>query len=98
MWDIIWRLGVFAKSLDLFAMDSGEFFYEDDQADDSIPQIQKLTKANNILPVWGNQGSMNMNPLVLENITDSPYFKNKLSEFKLWSEVMDEVYYNVSSQ
>ena len=37
----------------------------------------------NILPVWGNQASMNLNPLILTNITQSPYFKVNLTEKKV---------------
>ena len=40
----------------------------------------------NILPVWGNQASMNLNPLILTNITQSPYFKVNLTEKKVLNE------------
>ena len=40
----------------------------------------------NILPVWGNQASMNLNPLILTNITQSPYFKVSLTEKKVLNE------------
>ena len=44
-------------------------------------------KGGNILPFWGNQTTMNMNPLILTNVTTSPYFKVTLAEVtvSLWS-------------
>lgn len=30
---------------------------------------------NNNLPLWGNERSMNLNPLILTNIQSSHYFK-----------------------
>jgi hypothetical protein len=34
-------------------------------------------KKNNILPLWGNERSMNLNPLILTNIQSSHYFKGR---------------------
>nr|XP_054770176.1 pre-mRNA-splicing factor 38B-like isoform X1 [Lytechinus pictus] len=51
---------------------------------------------NNTLPQWGNQQSMNLNPLILTNIQSSPYFKNDLFKLKTYHEVIDEIYYKVS--
>merc|ERR1711976_167246 len=53
-------------------------------------------KKGNILPIWGNQQSMNMNPLILTNIRNSPYSKVNLVELKTYHEVIDEIYYKVS--
>uniref|UniRef100_S4RRN6 Pre-mRNA-splicing factor 38B n=1 Tax=Petromyzon marinus TaxID=7757 RepID=S4RRN6_PETMA len=49
----------------------------------------------NALPLWGNEKTMNMNPLILTNIQASPYFKVELYELKTYHEV-DEIYYKVS--
>ena len=35
------------------------------------------------LSCWGNQQSMNLNPLILTNITGSPYFKVQLFNIKV---------------
>ena len=35
------------------------------------------------LSCWGNQQSMNLNPLILTNITGSPYFKVQLFNVKV---------------
>lgn len=43
----------------------------------------------------GNQQSMNLNPLILTNITGSPYFKVQLFNIKTYHEVIDEIYYKV---
>jgi len=47
------------------------------------------------LSCWGNQQSMNLNPLILTNITGSPYFKVQLFNIKTYHEVIDEIYYKV---
>lgn len=44
--------------------DREQVLYEDDMDDESIPYEQRITKANNILPLWGNLHSMNLNHLV----------------------------------
>lgn len=35
-------------------------------------------KQHNTLPFWGNETSMNLNPLILANIQSSSYFKGEL--------------------
>ncbi len=52
-------------------------------------------RKGNVLPVWGNANTMNINPLILTNITGSPYFKVNLFEIKTYHEVVDEIYYKV---
>lgn len=36
------------------------------------------SKQSNILPLWGNERTMNLNPLILTNIQSSHYFKGNL--------------------
>lgn len=38
---------------------------------------KKSGKQHNILPLWGNEASMNLNPLILANIQGSSYFKGR---------------------
>ncbi|XP_077541144.1 uncharacterized protein LOC144153351 isoform X2 [Haemaphysalis longicornis] len=52
-------------------------------------------KKNNVLPLWGNEKTMNLNNLILTNILSSPYFKVNLYKLKTYHEVVDEIYYNV---
>lgn len=52
-------------------------------------------KKNNILPIYGNHDSMNLNPLILTNIQSSVYFKVTLFQLKTYHEVIDEIYYQV---
>lgn len=52
-------------------------------------------KANNTLAVWGNEKTMNLNNLILTNILQSPYFKVTLYRLSTYSEIIDEVWYNV---
>lgn len=37
----------------------------------------KTSKQHNILPIWGNEQTMNLNPLILANIQGSSYFKGR---------------------
>lgn len=39
-------------------------------------------KQHNTLPFWGNETSMNLNPLILANIQSSSYFKGKRAKKK----------------
>eukprot|EP00058_Branchiostoma_floridae_P003344 XP_002588832.1 hypothetical protein BRAFLDRAFT_129046 [Branchiostoma floridae] len=50
---------------------------------------------SNVLPLWGNDKTMNLNSLILTNIQSSPYFKNDLFQLKTYHEVIDEIYYKV---
>lgn len=36
---------------------------------------KKSGKQHNTLPLWGNEATMNLNPLILANIQSSSYFK-----------------------
>ncbi|XP_049938562.1 pre-mRNA-splicing factor 38B-like [Schistocerca serialis cubense] len=55
----------------------------------------KEEKKNNVLQLWGNERTMNLNPLILENIRTSYYFKVNLRKLKTYHEVVDEIYYRV---
>ena len=52
-------------------------------------------KKGNIIKVWGNKESMNLNSMILTNILQSPYYKNHLNELTTYYEVVDEIYYRV---
>nr|XP_019548395.2 pre-mRNA-splicing factor 38B isoform X2 [Aedes albopictus] len=56
---------------------------------------KKSAKQNNALPLWGNESTMNLNPLILANIQGSSYFKVSLFKLKTYHEVVDEIYYQV---
>jgi len=47
------------------------------------------------LQFYGNERTMNLNPLILANVQGSPYFKNELFEMRTFHEVVDEIYYKV---
>ncbi|XP_049846341.1 pre-mRNA-splicing factor 38B-like isoform X2 [Schistocerca gregaria] len=66
------------------------------QEEEKKTHAQKLEKKNNILPLWGNERTMNLNPLILTNIQSSHYFKVNLYELKTYHEVIDEIYYKVT--
>ena len=56
-----------------------------------------MSRDSNVLGIWGNKDSMNLNSLVLSNIMSSQYFKVALYEKKTYHEVVDEIYYRVRS-
>lgn len=58
-------------------------------------QPRKTGKQHNVLPLWGNEATMNLNPLILANIQSSSYFKVSLFKLKTYHEVVDEIYYQV---
>ncbi|VDP97923.1 unnamed protein product [Trichobilharzia regenti] len=60
-------------------------------ADDTDQQAPR----GNILKLWGNQQTMNLNTMIYTNIVQSPYFKANLVELKTYHEVIDEIYYKV---
>jgi len=68
---------------------------EDD--DPTIDNSGKSKNKNNVLPFCGNSKTMNLNQLILTNILNSPYFKQTLYQLKTYHEVIDEIYYQVSS-
>lgn len=68
--------------------------YEEEDEDECISKSG--TKASNVLPLWGNERTMNLNPLILTNIQSSHYFKVNLYELKTYHEVVDEIYYKVA--
>ncbi|XP_066942793.1 pre-mRNA-splicing factor 38B-like isoform X1 [Macrobrachium rosenbergii] len=68
---------------------AGAYEYEEDEK-------VIANKKSNGLPIWGNEKSMNLNPLILTNIQSSQYFKVNLYQLKTYHEVIDEIYYNVS--
>ncbi|CAH1112952.1 unnamed protein product [Psylliodes chrysocephalus] len=65
-------------------------------SDDDGSAPTKSSKQSNVLPLWGNERTMNLNPLILTNIQSSHYFKVNLYELKTYHEVVDEIYYKVS--
>lgn len=54
-----------------------------------------MARDSNVLGIWGNKESMNLNSLILNNIMASQYFKTGLYEKKTYHEVVDEIYYRV---
>lgn len=56
---------------------------------------KKFGKVHNVLPLTGNEATMNLNPLILANIQGSSYFKVHLFKLKTYHEVVDEIYYQV---
>ena len=59
--------------------------YDEDENSDYQDYDGRGGKKSNILPFWGNQNTMNLNPLILTNIQGSPYFKVNLFGLKVKS-------------
>lgn len=45
--------------------------------DEETKTVTHGSKKSNVLPLWGNERSMNLNALILTNIQSSHYFKGK---------------------
>uniref|UniRef100_A0A669Q3V5 Pre-mRNA-splicing factor 38B n=1 Tax=Phasianus colchicus TaxID=9054 RepID=A0A669Q3V5_PHACC len=65
------------------------------QLQSGAPKPAASGKQGNVLPLWGNEKTMNLNPMILTNILSSPYFKVQLYELKTYHEVVDEIYFKV---
>lgn len=75
---------------------NGEEEEEEEEGERQLNQKRpQKEKKGNVLPIWGNERTMNMNPLILTNIQSSHYFKVNLYELKTYHEVIDEIYYKV---
>lgn len=61
---------------------------------ETVPQLNK--KRGLKLPVHGNERTMNLNHLILANITESAYFRVDLVQYRQFDEVVDEIYYRVT--
>ena len=67
--------------------------YQDDEEFEE--EEEEYRPRGNNLKLWGNQVTMNLNPMIHTNITQSPYFKTNLVELTTYHEVIDEIYYKV---
>ena len=62
--------------------------------DDSMHTKSSKFRGNK-LPVHGNERTVNLNHLILANITESAYFRTDLVQHRGWEEMVDEIYYRV---
>ena len=60
---------------------------------ESIPSLKSFK--GNKLPVNGNERTMNLNHLILANITESAYFRTDLVQHRSYDDMIDEIYYRV---
>jgi len=74
-------------------MAMSEYYHHEEEDDDDEDNPNK--NKNNRVPFHGNDKTMNMNPLILANVQNSPYFKVDLFAMKTYHEVVDEIYYKV---
>jgi len=47
------------------------------------------------IAIWGSDDTFNMNPMLIQNISKSPYFQKCCSKLNDWSSLVDEIYYEV---
>ena len=67
---------------------------EDEDGDDETA-VDGNSQKRNVLPVHGNEKTMNLNSLILTNIQQSNYFRNTLYSIKTFNELIDEIWENV---
>lgn len=58
-------------------------------------EAQRLQSKSNTLKFHGNRSTMNLNPLILTNIQNSPYYKNNVTPLETFEEVVDEIFHRV---
>lgn len=67
----------------------------DDGTDDDPTVDRNYGRAAGTLPIFGNEKTMNLNPLLLTNIQQSPYFRTTLYSLKNVNELLDEIWNSV---
>jgi len=74
-------------------MAMSEYYHE---GDDDVEGVDEDGVVKGVrVPFHGNDKTMNMNPLILANVTNSPYFKVDLLGLRTYHEIVDEIYYKV---
>ena len=58
-------------------------------------EAERLQAKSNVLKCYGNRNTMNLNPLILTNIQNSPYYKNNVTPLESFEEVVDEIFNRV---
>ena len=71
---------------------------QQEESDEEDPTVWNATNSKSVLQFHGNERTMNINPLILTNVQGSPYFKVELFAIKTFHEVVDQIYYKVSSE
>jgi len=56
---------------------------------------QGRQRSRSTLPLWGPDDSFHLNPLLLRNTIQSPYFQKCCNNLLDWNAVIDEIYYQV---
>lgn len=69
---------------------------EEEEEEAERPTKKGKDKKGNVLPVWGSDRTMNMNPLILTNIQSSHYFKGVLVTFFMSSIIFLCCHWNLS--
>ena len=62
----------------------------------AIEEGRSRNRAAGVLPLVGPDDTFNLNPMLLHNISVSPYFYQKCyGKIKDWNALVDEIYYEV---
>ncbi|CAB3398216.1 unnamed protein product [Caenorhabditis bovis] len=80
--------GTFMQNLNVNTVSN----YDEEEVEE---QIVGKGKRGNILPIWGNKMTMNLNTLLLENIRESYYYKNNLMEIDTFQTIIEQIFYQV---
>ena len=63
----------------------------------AVEDGRQRSRARGVVPLWGNDSSFHINPLLLRNTIHSPYFQKCCEKLKDWNSLIDEIYYEVKS-
>jgi pre-mRNA-splicing factor 38B len=67
----------------------------EDLFENAVEEGRVRQRAKGVLPLWGPEDSFHLNPLLLRNIKDSPYFQKCCQNLNDWNAVVDDIYYQV---
>lgn len=67
----------------------------DDLFQAAVAEGSQRQRAKGMLPLWGPADSFHINPLLLQNIIQSPYFQKTCENLTDWNAVVDDIYYQV---
>lgn len=63
--------------------------------DNTIEEGRQNSYLKGVIPLSGPDDTFNIHPVLLQNISKSPYFQKCCEKLKDWNSLVDEIYYEV---